>query len=358
MLGDYQKININSKELTCFYPYSLNGLWIKSKKNLEVNHLCSEIEALFPLDTPSNKFFLRLIQDKEMLDSLKLSNIELHFNDIYASSGFNLFKNTLKERQTLYDNAPAELKKLGYCNKFLKYLHFGFFKDKPDYLPGEFRKGLTYIGSDDILTAPFVSADYDHMQDNMDEMELFMYRDDISIFTRSALLYYQIMANLPFEKGNEEVARLASQLYLIEYDGLLHYIPLSKYLKNIENFRFEAIIQNDIYIFLNPYLTAIKTAIKDAKRMIKSYNLLKTRQENAIERSEHTIYQKRRLLEILHQSHKTIFLKSEPLVERFNVLPKTIVKRYRLLIELNLIKQKRNYDRNLYYNHSLLNILK
>ena len=111
-----------------------------------------------------------------------------------------------------------------------------------------------------------------------------LYRDDISLPISIIIK----LSNLPFEKGNEEVARLASQLYLIEYDGLLHYIPLSKYLKNIENFRFEAIIQNDIYIFLNPYLKAIKTAIKDAKRMIKSYNLLKTRQEN-IERSEYNL---------------------------------------------------------------------
>ena len=358
MLGDYQKVNIDSKEYLSFYPYSLNGLLIKSKKNPETIHLSSEIEALFPLDTPSNKFFLRLIQDKEMLDSLKRSDAELQFKDIYASSGFNLFSSTLKQRQSLYDNAPSELKRLGYCNKFLKYLHFEFFKDKPDYLPGQFRKGITFLGSEDILTAPFVSADYDHMQDNMDEMELFMYRDDISIFIRAALLYYQIMVNLPFEKGNEEVARMASQLYLIEYDGLLHYIPLSKHLKNIETIRFEAIKENNIHVFLSAYLKAIKLAIKDAKRMIKGYNALKVRQENVIERSNHTIYQKRRLLEILHQTHKTIYLKSEPLMERFNVLPKTIVKRYRLLIDLGLVKQKKNYDRNLYYNHALLNILK
>ena len=356
MVGQYKKIPYGSKEVNAFFPYTCNELYITSEKSYEIEKLINEIEGLFPLDTPLNKFFLDLIQDQEMLYSYELNGIKQTFADIYAENPFNLFKQELKDMQEIYAYAVTHINKLGYSNRFLKDLHHALFNKNIRFYPGEFRKVVSFVGPN-IEEASYITAPYDCMQDNMDEMELFMYRDDLSVFIRAALLYYQIMANLPFLIGNQEIARLASILYLIEFDGINHYIPLSKYLKDIEDVRLDAMEKGDINLFVIAYLKAIKAAIKDAKRSIKSYNTLKLKQERIIDRSNHTIYQKRRLHEVLRRSHRYIYLHSQMLSKEFDVLSKTIVKRYRYLIELGLLKSKKTYYQKQYFNPAMLRIL-
>lgn len=357
MLGEFKKTKYGTKTIDVFLPYSLNGLYILSKRSDKIDELVKEIEDLFPLETPLNKFFLDLLQDKEMLDSLTLSGQEQTFKDLYVDDNFNLFKETLMELKEIYCYAPKHMNELGYSNRFLKDLHHALFSKNVSFYPGEFRKVQSFVG-DVIEEATYIPPDIQTMQDNLDEMELFMHRDDLSVFIKSSLLYYQIMANLPFLIGNQEIARMTSQLYLIEFDGLNHYIPLSKHLVKIENERINAMNQGDINIFVIAFLEALKASLMETNKMIKAYNNLKKRQQNLIENSNHTIYQKRRLNEILHQSHKTIFLNSEPLEERFGVLPKTIVKRYRLLMDLGIVKCEKTFFSKLYYNHKMSNIFK
>lgn len=356
MLGEMKKVAYGSKEVHCFNPYSLNELYITSDKSALIEKAIFDIDSLFPIESPTNKFFLDLLKDQEMLHSKSLSGTTQSFADIYAENPYNIFKHELTELQDLYSYAPEHMKKLGYCNRFLKDLHHALFHNVQTFYPGEFRTTLSYLGKD-MDSATYVSPEVEVMQNNMDEMELFMHRDDISVFIRSALLYYQIMANLPFLIGNQEIARLSSLLYLIEFDGLTHYIPLSKHLANIEEVRIKAMELGDINVFILEYLTCIKKAIIDTKRTIKGYNALKRKQEKIIDNSHHTIYQKRRLHEILRRSHKTIYLDSEMLIEEFQVLNKTIVKRYRYLIELKILKTKKTYFSKQYYNVSMLRLL-
>lgn len=358
MLGEKKTIKYGTQDIETFIPYTLNGLYITSKPSDEINKLVSEIESLMPFETASNRFFLNLIQDMEMLASYELNGASYNLSDLYAPSSFNLFSNQLKEMQEIYAYAPEHIHKLGYANRFLKDLHHALYGKNVRFYPGEFRKTVSFLGADTIENAYFVSCEVDYMQLNMDEMELFMYRDDISVYVRSALMYYQIMANLPFLIGNQDIARLSSQLYLMEFDGIPHYIPLSRFLTDIEDVRFEAMRQGDVNIFITAYLKAIKDAVLSAQAMIKSYNRLKRRQQKLVENSHHTIYQKRRLQEMLIQSHKTVYLDSEPLQEAFGVLNKTIIKRYRLLMELGIIEKKKTYFENQYYNKGLLRILK
>lgn len=356
MVGKHQSILYGSKEVEAFFPYTLNELYITSKPSFEINKLIMDIENIFPLDTPINKFFLDLIQDQEMLYSYQLQGTKQQFSDIYAENPYNLFKQELKDMQQIYAYAVEHINKLGYSNRFLKDLHHALFGEHYRFYPGEFRKVVSFVGPN-IDEATYISPPYDCMQDNMDEMELFMYRDDLSVYIRAALLYYQIMANLPFLIGNQEVAKLASILYLIEFDGISHYIPLSKYFEDIEEKRIQAMEAGDINIFVVAYLNALKEAIKDAKRSIRSYNTLKHRQERIIDNSNHTIYQKRRLHEILRRSHRYIYLHSEMLSKEFDVLNKTIVKRYRYLIELGILKSKKTYFSKQYFNPAMLRIL-
>ena len=90
--------------------------------------------------------------------------------------------------------------------------------------------------------------------------------------------------------------------------------------------------------------------------MITGYNRIKLKQEEKIEESDHTIYQKRRLLEMIHVSHRVIYLENEPLQAHFGVLSKTIIKRYRDLMDLDLISKKTTYFNNLYYNKAILKL--
>lgn len=357
MLGEVRKEKYGTKIIDIFLPYSLNGVYVLSKKSERIEELVQEIEELFPLKTPLNKFFLDLLQDKEMLDSLTLSGQEQSFEDMYSDDNFNLFRETLLELKGVYEYAPKHMNKLGYSNRFLKDLHHALFEKNVSFYPGEFRKVQSFVGNS-IEEASYIPPDIQTMQDNMDEMELFMHRDDLSVYIKSSLLYYQIMANLPFLIGNQEIARIVSQLYLIEFDGLSHYIPLSKHLVKIEDERIRSMNAGDINIFVIAFLEALKNSITDANKMITAYNNLKKRQQKAIEHSNHTIYQKRRLMEVLHQSHKTIYLNSEPLEERFDVLNKTIVKRYRLLMDLGIIKCKQTFFSKLYFNQKMFNIFK
>ncbi len=356
MVGQYKKVLYGSKEVNAFFPYTLNELYITSKPSVEINKLIDEIEGLFPLDSPLNKFFLDLIKDQEMLYNYHLQGTMQTFADIYAENPFNLFKQELIETQEIYTYAVEHINKLGYSNRFLKDLHHALFHKNIRFYPGEFRKVISFVG-ESIDEASYITPPFDCMQDNMDEMELFMYRDDLSVYIRAALLYYQIMANLPFLIGNQETARLSSILYLIEFDGIPHYIPLSKYFDTIEEKRQEAMDSGDINLFVVAYLKAIKLAIKDAKRSIKSYNTLKHKQERIIDNSKHTIYQKRRLHEVLRRSHRYIYLHSEMLSKEFDVLNKTIVKRYRYLIELGILKSKKTYYSTQYFNPAILRIL-
>lgn len=357
MLGEYKNIMYGTKEVKSFFPYSLNELYITANANYEVDKLLEEIESLFPLPTPSNLFFYDLIQDKEMIDSLNLDGAEHTLDELHAPSSFNLFAHELSELKEIFTHVPKHMDKLGFSNRFLKDFHHALFNKHISFYPGEFRKTVSFSGAMDIEQATFVSCSADHLQRNMDEMELFMHRDDISVFLRSAYLYYQIMVNLPFLIGNGTIARATSQLYLREFSTLNHYIPLSKYLKKIEKKRNEAILKEDINIFLISYLKALKAAITEAKEMILSFNKLKINQKRKIEKSNHTIYQKRRLNEILHQSFKTIYLPSEALENRFDVQRKTIIKRYRLLQDLGIIKVKEAYFENIYYNEGMLKII-
>lgn len=358
MLGEKKIIKYGMQDVETFIPYTLNGLYITSKPSDEINQLVREIESLMPFETSLNRFFLTLIQDVEMLASYELNGSTYNLSDLYAPSSFNLFHKQLKEMQEIYAYAPEHINKLGYANRFLKDLHHALYSKNVRFYPGEFRKTVSFLGSDTIENAYFVSCEPEHMQMNMDEMELFMYRDDISVYVRSALMYYQIMANLPFLIGNQDIARLSSQLYLMEFGGIPHYIPLSRFLEDIEDIRFEALRKGDVNIFIIAYLKAIKEAIESAQYMIKSYNRLKKRQQKLIENSDHTIYQKRRLQEMLIQSHRTVYLDSEPLQETFGVLNKTIIKRYRFLMELGILEKKKTYFENQYYNKGLLRILK
>lgn len=356
MLGKYKKIMYGTKEVESFIPYSLNELYITSQSNNEVNNLIKEIEDLFPLPKPSNTFFYDLIQDAEMIDSFNLDGADYDLADLHAPSDFDLFSNELKELKDIFAYAPQHLSKLGFSNRFLKDFHHALFSKHITYYPGQFRKTVSFLGAS-IDHARFISAPVDEMQINMDEMELFMHRDDISVFLRSAYLYYQIMANLPFLIGNEMIARTVSQLYLQEFGIIEHYLPLSRHLNRIERDRQEALKKKNIDIFLISYLKALKRAIKDAKEMISGYNRLKNFQKRKIDKSNHTIYQKRRLNEILHQSFKTIYVLSEPLEERFGVQRKTIVKRYRYLETLGIIKTQDTYFSKLYYNEGMLKLI-
>lgn len=357
MLGEFRKIIYGTKEVNAFFPYSLNGVYVLSKKSELIEELVTDIEGLFPLLKPSNKFFLDLLQDKEMLDSLTLSGQEQAFSDMYGGEQFNLFSNTLHDLKEIYAYSIVHINKLGYSNRFLKDLHHALFNKNISFYPGEFRKTQSFVGTS-IEEATYIPPTPSVMQDNMDEMELFMHRDDLSVYVKSALLYYQIMANLPFLIGNQEIARIVSQLYLIEFDGLSHFIPLSRYLVNIEDSRLKAMKEGDINIFVIAFLEALKTSLINTNMMIRKYNNLKKRQQKIVDNSNQTIYQKRRLNEVLFQSFKTIYLESEALEERFNVLPKTVIKRYRILIDLGVLKCEQTFFSKLYYNKSLLNIFK
>lgn len=355
MLGTYEQRPYGVKKIQVFIPYTLNGLHITSKKDQRIDKLVEEIQGMLPLESPLNKAFFRLIQDAEMLDWMRTSIGDYAFSDLYAPSGFNLFYNDLLEFQQVFDEGPAHIKKIGYANRFLKDLHYALFAKHQNQYPGEFRRSQSFIGQS-IEQATYIPPDSESMITLMEEMELFMYRDDISVFVRAALLYYQIATALPFLIGNVELARLASQLYLIEFDGIKHYIPLSRHLKQVEDMRKKALAEDDINGFIVYYLQGIKAAIKDANKMITSYNRLKLKQEEKIEESDHTIYQKRRLLEMLHVSHRVIYLENEPLQAQFGVLSKTIIKRYRDLMDLDLISKKTTYFNNLYYNKAILKL--
>ncbi|NLN50166.1 MAG: hypothetical protein GX149_00885 [Acholeplasmataceae bacterium] len=356
MLGEYKFEDYGSKKVKTFAPYSLNSLYITTKRSPELERLEGEIHELFPLPRPQNSFFYDLLLDIEMLDSFNLNGSKYTLADLHAPSDFDLFAAELKELKEIYEYAPEHLNKLGYSNRFLKDFQYALFKKHVNYYPGEYRKTISYLGSA-MDHAIFISANPNIMQENMDEMELFMHRDDVSVFVRSALLYYQIMTNLPFLIGNDLVARSVSQLYLREFGVINHYIPLSRHLKRIERKRFEAIEKGDLNIFLLAFLNSLKAAILETKVMINGFNRIKNSQKRKIAKSNHTIYQKRRLNEILHQSHKTVYLQSQPLQERFKVLNKTIVKRYRFLHELGIIKTEKTYFAMLYFNQALLKLL-
>lgn len=357
MLGEYKKIIYGTKNVNSFFPYTLNELYITAFTNYEVDKLITDIENLFPLPKPTNIFFYDLILDKEMIDSFNLNGGEYTLADLYVPSKFDLFAHELLELKEIFTHAPLHMDKLGYSNRFLKDFHHALFHKHKKLYPGEFRKTISFSGGKTIEQATFISCSAEHLQANMEEMELFMHREDISVYLRSAYLYYQIMANLPFLIGNGIIARATSQLYLREFSNLKHYIPLSKHLKKIEKKQLEAINKGDINIFLISYLKALKAAIIDAKEMILAYNKLKVNQKRKIERSKHTIYQKRRLNEILYQSFKTIYVASEPLEKRFDVQRKTIIKRYRFLKELGIIKIEETYFEKIYYNEGMLKII-
>ncbi len=356
MLGEIKRIKYGLKEVNSFIPYTLNELYITSKKDEKIEALVKDIESLLPLPKPANKFFYDLLLDVELIDNLNGNEHQYTLADLHSPSAFDLFAGELKGYKELFEYAPIHLNKLGYSNRFLKDLHHALFSKYNTYYPGEYRRVVSYVGPS-IDDAIYITAEPEYMQHNMDEMELFMHRDDVSVFIRSGLLYYQIMANLPFLVGNEMIGRLVSQLYLREFEIIDHYIPLSRHLEKIEDKRIEAYSKNDINIFIKAYLKSLYKALNDAKRMINGYNRIKKSQKKKVLQSDHTIYQKRRLLEILHQSHKTVYLQSEPLQERFNVLSKTIVKRYRLLHELGIVESKKTYFLTLNYNKAMLRLV-
>ena len=59
---------------------------------------------------------------------------------------------------------------------------------------------------------------------------------------------------------------------------------------------------------------------------------------------------------MLHVSHRVIYLENEPLQAQFNVLSKTIIKRYRDLMELGIISKSSTYFSNQYYNKAILKL--
>lgn len=357
MLGEFKNIMYGTKNVNSFFPYTLNELYITAFANFEVDKLIGEIEELLPLPKSVNLFFYDLILDKEMIDSFNLDGSEHSLADLYAPSKFDLFAHELLELKEIFAYAPLHMNQLGYSNRFLKDFHHALFSKHIRFYPGEYRKTVSFTGGKTIEQATFISCSVDHLEANMEEMELFMHREDISVYLKSAFLYYQIMVNLPFLIGNGVIARATSQLYLREYSKLKHFVPLSKHLKRIDKKQLEAINKGDINVFLISYLKALKNAIIDATEMILAFNKLKVSQKRKIEKSKHTIYQKRRLNEILNQSFKTVYVATEPLKDRFDVKRKTIIKRYRFLKDLGIIKVKETYFEKIYYNEGMLKII-
>lgn len=356
MLGKFKTIKYGVKDVESFIPYTLNELYVSSKRSEEIDKLTEEIASLLPLPKPVNRSFHNLLLDIELLDQLNYDNKQYSFADLYSPSMFDLFSDELQGYKEIFEYAPEHLNKLGYSNRYIRDLHHAVFNKYHALYPGEFRRTVSFIGTD-IDNATFISSEVEYMHDNMGEMELFMHRDDINIYTRSGLIYYQIMANLPFLIGNELMGRLVAQLYLREFGEFDHYIPLTRHFPKIERARKEAMEKQDINIYVKAYLKGLLAAVKEARKIINGFNRLKKRQQNKIESSGHTIYQKRRLNEVLNQSLSKVYVASIPIQDRFNVQHKTVIKRFRYLDDLGIIKCEKTYFQTLYFNKDLLKLI-
>lgn len=108
---------------------------------------------------------------------------------------------------------------------------------------GEYRKGLSWLGSDKIETAVAVTCPAEEVSRLMNDLNQFVARDDLNLVVQSIIAFTQLLMIHPFKDGNGRVARLL--LYKdLHQAGLASELALSITrlpLKNPYAFRYQLI---------------------------------------------------------------------------------------------------------------------
>lgn len=197
----------------------------------ECSRKLGEVEGMMRY-VPNASMYLAMYVRKEALLSAQIEGTQCTFDDVLDPGNKDLMHKDVADVIHYVDAteyAVHRMEELPLCMRLLRETHerllAGGRGDTKQ--PGQTRSSQNWIGpaGSTIQTASYVPPNIDDMRSTLDELELFINREDddpVDPIIKAALVHYQFETVHPFLDGNGRLGRLLITLSLIN-DGVLHH---------------------------------------------------------------------------------------------------------------------------------------
>lgn len=223
------------------------------KKNNEATRLLGKLDGITKL-LPDADFFLLMYLRKDAASSSQIEGTMATMIDAIEAE-VKVNENIPKDvddilhyikalnygmKRVTADNFPMSLRFVRELHKELMHkARVTHFSD-----PGEFRKSQNWIGGTRPDNARFVPPPANVMNTSLDELEIFMHKDDlVPIVIKTGLIHSQFETIHPFLDGNGRTGRMLITFYLWK-EGFLEkpVLFLSSYFKKHQKLYYEKLL--------------------------------------------------------------------------------------------------------------------
>ena len=373
--GTYIKNLPGISEYTSFLPSSLPPrpeLNIDSEMiNLlsQANRLIGRLEEK-SYHIPDRDLFVSMYIRKEALLSSQIEGTQATLDDIfdpYLEDNKNQEVADVINYVKALNYANERIKSLPISNRLLKEVHSilldGIRGEEKN--PGEYRSSQNWIGpkGSNLRNSIFVPPNVIDMKNAMSDLEKFIHYDNsLDILIKIALIHYQFETIHPFLDGNGRIGRLMINLLLkdskvLSYDTLYisYYLKRNRaeYYDRLMAVRLKGHYEQWVKFFLKGVTVSSLNAIKCIDALLNLHNSNYSLITNNTGRAKTTV------LKVFHLFESNPISDIRKISDAIDVSFKSTSNAISLLVDLNIIKQITNKERNRVYIYEVyLDILR
>ena len=233
--------------------------------------------------------------------------------------------------------------------------------DEPGKTPGEFRVSQNWIGGGSPNTARFVPPPPPEMIRCLDELEKFLYTENLyPPLIKAALAHAQFKTIHPFLDGNGRTGRLLTTFYLCKL-GILErpVLYLSDYFLNNQKAYYDALNNyhqedGDVSIWLDFFLDGVAIISEEAITISKKINTLRQRDMAKIQMLGRRA---KTALTVLDNLYKLPIVSVKKVIEWTNLSRPQAYELVKKLVEIGILEQKDKeveYGREFWYRDYLV----
>ncbi len=374
----YEEREWEQSESIFYIPRSKRHLLSQKYQSAIVKDL-SDFDII--LDNENNKLLQEVIEESVKLDSIMRSEsfalpILLLRTEALSSSQIENYNSSNKnialaqlsgssksQAKIISSNLNAIIHALNSKDNIdldlIKSIHYELLKDSEKGNPGKIRHLPNWIGESSISPheADYVPPHPNHLTKNLEDFTLFINRNDIHPFVKSAFSHAYFENIHPFEDGNGRVGRVLIQIVLKQTGFLSHFnIPLSTelvkdslgYTEALTEFR-EGNYGRIVKLFCQKALNIIPKVY----RLINDISIVKEKWNNNIV-ARKDAYVWTMIDEIISQPVINVsYFKS-----KYNWNDQAIRNNIDILLKIGVLKKSNDYKRNVFYEcQEILTIL-
>jgi Fic family protein len=239
---------------------------------------------------PDLDFFILMYITKEAALSSRIEGTKATMVDVIKSEAEIEYKLPQDVERILHYIRAMEyglkrLETLPLSLRFIREIHqilIGGTADAPGKTPGEFRVSQNWIGGGSLNTARFVPPPPSEMLRCLDDLEEFLYSEDVyPPLIKAALAHAQFETIHPFLDGNGRTGRLLTTFYLCKI-GVLErpVLYLSEYFLNNQQSYYDSLDEyhgesGNVFTWLDFFLDGVAIIADEAIKTSKKINTLR-----------------------------------------------------------------------------------